>query len=1002
MSGGRIYFSARRLCPGAPRTIIRRLGTPSSLLALALLLFVFSATAQQTESSGYAGFDGQNVSVVDIAARTGVDLDRIRSLIAQRAGRPFSSAALRQSVAALQQTHLFTEVQVNVAPEQSGLHLTFILQPADYVGVLEFPGVGTRFPYTSLLQATNVPDQSPYVAGLEAQAEKGVVDFLHTRGFFDAEVKPEVRRDEAHHVVNLVFHCALGPQARIGKIQLIGVSDSQASRARGALRGLWARLKRVSLRPGQKYSEPRVAKAVPFVRDHLKVPGELAPSIRLVPPDYDVQTNRVNVTFEITAGPKVIVKVEGAKISSKNLTKLVPIYQENSADLELVNEGEANINAFFQSKGYFDSTTSSHTDKQNGQVTVVYEVHRGAKHRLKDVDFDGNHYFSDQQLDSQISIKQGFLFLTRGHYSRQLLNKSVSSLTQYYKDAGFESVSVRPRVEDFEPQVFVTFEISEGPQDRVASLELTGNKTQTLAALNRKYPLPMQPGQPYSPKLLASDRNNLLAAYLDLGYLNASVQSAAAPSQKDAHKMNVTFSVEEGPRAFISDVVVLGEHHTQLHFIRIAAGGLVNKSQPQSERNFLQAESNLYDLGVFDWASVASLRPIVDQTGEQVLVKMHESPLNSMDIGGGLEIIPRDGSIPVNTVAVPGLPPLSLGNKFRASQKSYVGPRFTFDFARHDIRGRAETAAVDLVASRLDQRLVVTYADPHLHGSSWSSLLTLSGERTTENPVYTAELADASLQLDKVLNAKHTEHLIGRYGFDRTNLYNILIPNLVLPQDRHVRLSTFDAEYVRDSRDKPLDAHRGVYQTFDLGVTSTALDASANFLRFLGQSAFYVQMRPWLVWANNFRLGFALPFSNSYVPISERFFSGGADSLRGFPINGAGPQRSLPVCSNPSDTSTCNLINVPVGGDMLFIVNSEARFPLPIYHSLGGVLFYDGGNVYSNIRLGELTGNFTHSVGAGLRYNTPVGPVRIDFGYRITNVPGIKATQYFVTLGQSF
>lgn len=87
---------------------------------------------------------------------------------------------------------------------------------------------------------------------------------------------------------------------------------------------------------------------------------------------------------------------------------------------------------------------------------------------------------------------------------------------------------------------------------------------------------------------------------------------------------------------------------------------------------------------------------------------------------------------------------------------------------------------------------------------------------------------------------------------------------------------------------------------------------------------------------------------------------------------------------------------------MLFIVNSEARFPLPIYHNLGGAVFYDGGNVYSNLRLGELTGNFTHSVGAGLRYNTPVGPVRFDLGYRITNVPGVKATQYFVTLGQSF
>jgi len=217
-----------------------------------------------------------------------------------------------------------------------------------------------------------------------------------------------------------------------------------------------------------------------------------------------------------------------------------------------------------------------------------------------------------------------------------------------------------------------------------------------------------------------------------------------------------------------------------------------------------------------------------------------------------------------------------------------------------------------------------------------------------------------------------------------------------------VRLSTFDGEYVRDTRDQPLDAHHGIYQTFDFGVTSKALGASADFVRFLGQTAFYVPVKPWLVWATNFRLGLAAPFSGSDVPLSERFFSGGADSLRGFPINGAGPQRPVPVCTNPSNPATCTLISVPVGGNMLFIVNSEARFPLPFKKGLGGAFFYDGGNVYSNISIKQLADDFTHSVGAGLRYNTPVGPVRLDFGYRITSEPGIKATQYFVTLGQSF
>jgi len=233
-------------------------------------------------------------------------------------------------------------------------------------------------------------------------------------------------------------------------------------------------------------------------------------------------------------------------------------------------------------------------------------------------------------------------------------------------------------------------------------------------------------------------------------------------------------------------------------------------------------------------------------------------------------------------------------------------------------------------------------------------------------------------------------------------LSNISIPQLVLPEDQKVRLSTVSAEYIRDTRDNALDAHRGIYQTFSFGVTPRVLGSSSDFVRFLGQTAFYFPVRPWLTWANNFRVGFAPPFGGSRVPLSERFFSGGADSLRGFPINGAGPQRPITVCANPADASTCSLISVPVGGEMLAIVNSEARFPIPLKSGLGGVFFYDGGNVYGNINSRQFVDHYSNSVGFGIRYRTPLGPIRIDIGRNLNPVPGVKATQYFVTLGQAF
>jgi outer membrane protein insertion porin family len=214
-------------------------------------------------------------------------------------------------------------------------------------------------------------------------------------------------------------------------------------------------------------------------------------------------------------------------------------------------------------------------------------------------------------------------------------------------------------------------------------------------------------------------------------------------------------------------------------------------------------------------------------------------------------------------------------------------------------------------------------------------------------------------------------------------------------------LSTVSGTWIRDTRDKPLDSSRGFYQTLDFGITPSAFGSNTNFIRFLGQNTYYKPLGP-LVWANRIEWGAAKAFAGDHVPTSERFFSGGETSLRGFPINGAGPQRTVPACAQPNDPATCTNIRVPFGGNQLFILNSEMRFPLYIMKALGGAVFYDGGNVYNNINARQLVRDYTNTVGFGVRYATPVGPVRFDIGRNLNPITGIKATQFFITLGQAF
>jgi outer membrane protein assembly factor BamA len=466
--------------------------------------------------------------------------------------------------------------------------------------------------------------------------------------------------------------------------------------------------------------------------------------------------------------------------------------------------------------------------------------------------------------------------------------------------------------------------------------------------------------------------------------------------------VDLVYRITEGPRTTIDQIVLVGNQNSRPTFIRRMTS--LKVGAPLSTGQLLTAESNLYNLNIFDWVSIQPPQPITTQTETKVLEQVHEEPRNTIDYGGGIEVIPRSGNIPVGEVALPGIPPIGLGSKFETSQQSFFGPRGTFDFTRRNFFGRAETFSATAVASRLDQNVALSFLIPHFRESAWSSSISLSGERTTENPVYSADVAIASVQFQRALNAKRTQNVIFQYNFNWTVLTHVTIPDLVPPQDQRVRLSTFSGEYSRDTRDNPLDARHGQYQLLDFGVTGTPLGSTEDFVSLLGQTAFYFPVRSWLVWANNFRLGLAIPYSGSHVPLSQEYFSGGADSLRGFPINGAGPQRPVQVCSNPEDLETCSLITVPVGGEALFIFNTEARFPIPIHllKGLGGVFFYDGGNVYAHVNLPLMVRDYTNTIGIGLRYDTPVGPVRFDVGRNLNPIPGLNATQYFVTLGQTF
>lgn len=961
--------------------------------------------AQLAPQPPQQAYEGQNVSWVSLVANPHRDLKPLFSVVTQKANAPYSQQKIDESAAALKKAGNFPEVRVNVVPDINGLRVSFLLEPAYYLGVVEFPGAEKQFSYTRLLQVVDLSDEDPYDPTRIPVAEDTLRKFLEHNGFFQAKVHAEPHLDDPHELVSVSFVVDMGKRAKISAVNIEGPDQPEANRLQHAMGSLRARLSGGLLKPGKPYTPQRITNATNAMKRTLNKQRRLASSIKENPPQFDPATNRVQVSFKVEVGPVVTIRTVGARLSvipflaGRQKKKLIPIYSEGSVDQDLVDEGQRNLVDYFQKKGFSDAKVSTEFTKHPDQILITYKIDRGKKHKVSRIYFQGNYALSSKDLVDQVTVKKSHIW-THGSLSQKLLHQSAKNIEALYRDHGYEEVKVTPRTVDHEPKIDVAFEIEEGPQTLVEDVRVEGNQHIPYEQLTAPKGFQLHAGSPFSTRNMADDRNRISANYLNRGYLNIEVKTSVQKTS-DPHRVNITYAITENQLVRVGQVYYLGEKQTRLPLI--AKTTQIPAESPMRRAQLLEAESRLYDLNIFDWASVGPRKPITHQTEEMALVKMHEAKRNEITYGFGFELSHRGGSIPTGTVALPGGGgTIGLnGKQIAPSQATYASPRGLIEFTRRNMRGLAETAAASVLLSRLDQKALATYSQPHFFKSQWQSLTSVSLERTSENPLFTASLGDASFQVERVISRKSNTRVQLRYDFNRTGLSHILVPDLVLARDRSVNLSTVSGTLIRDTRDKPLDAHHGSFATIDFRLTPTALGSSANFTKLFTQYAYYKPMRS-TVFANSIRIGLASPFGNSFVPTSQLFFSGGGTSLRSFPIDEAGPQRLVPFCNVLQGTSGCVNVTVPVGGRQLLILNSEERFPLHINKSLGGVVFYDGGNVYRAINFPSLIHGYTNTVGVGLRYATPIGPVRFDIGRNLNPVPGIKPLQYYITIGQAF
>ena len=450
-----------------------------------------------------SSYEGQNVTSIQIAGRPGLNVSQLAPLFVQHTGEPFSRQKVEQTVAAIKAAGKFSEVQIQVVPEPDGVQVLLVAEPAVYFGLFEFPGA-KRFAYSRLLQVANYPPEAPFNADDIQQDQTSLLSFFRQEGFFQAEVRPETNVDAEQGIANIFFQATLNRRAKFGEVDIAGIAPREADDLAHSLRGLAARVRGAAIRPAKNYRRTTLTNAPKYLQSKLEKQGRLAAQVKLDGAEYHAVTNRADIHFQVSEGPLVHVRIEGAHLWSWKRKSLLPIYQGVGVDPELVEEGNQALASYFQAKGYLDAKVDSHLQNQDAIETIVYQITKGKKHKVAQVMLAGNRSLPSSQLLPHLTVKKSHL-LSHGKYSQQLVHASAENLSAVYRSAGFSSVRVTPTVTNHGGDVTVRFEVDEGPQDIVKSLRIEGAQTFAEAKFAPQG-LKLAPGKPYSEKLIQDDR----------------------------------------------------------------------------------------------------------------------------------------------------------------------------------------------------------------------------------------------------------------------------------------------------------------------------------------------------------------------------------------------------------------------------------------------------------------------------------------------------------------
>jgi len=911
---------------------------------LSLLLLSPFLDASPNKSSD---LEKKTISGVYFETHVETDQKQLTALLTTKPGDLFSKSLIRESMKNLFLLGLFSDIQVKAVPRDEKIDLVYILRGNRFIKKIKLEGrIGV-----SRRKLNRVLDRYRFARhseALEGEIEDQIGAALRKKGYYLNSIESRIESGGEDQFMTLIFQMDHGPRALISDLKITGHPDFFETRIRSKCQ---------SILSGSPYSEKHFEKAQRSLLALFQDMNFLLAHVSGKNVIFKEQDNTVELEIEIQTGPRIIFSCSGSDRERKRLLRKIPLKGAGSFSPILLQEGEENIKQYFVQKGYRDVEVrlDAMEEPESNILLINLEIDRNMPARIDTIKLQGNRFISDGDIRKRMDTKENrkILWFMPEKFIESALEEDIKAIKALYLVNGYPEAQIEKNIINLtDGKVTIELTIDEGAVTMVEEVHFEGNQTLDDASLLKL--ISLKPGERFTEWEFEKNRSVLQGTYVNEGFRQARVRASRrimpVEDEPDRKKAFLTFYIEEGPRTDIHRVITRGNFQTKRKVVEREL--TLNPGDPLSQAKILESQQNLYERRIFKRVRIFSANPGNIHHRENLVVEVEEGKPLFLNFGVG----------------------------FDTEEKL----RGLFSVTHNNLFGNNWVGSLGLKGSAREARGTFSFQYPYLFERKVDSLFSAFAENTIRQGFKSRRIGSL-FQLVKEIGQIR---MVGSYNYEDIFNYNMEIDESDLNRfDRTVRISSFIYYLVRDSRDNPVDSTRGILNSFDVQYAAGFLGpgSGADFFKFFTQHIYYKSLTEGTVLATALRVGLARGLGGeTSLPISERFFAGGGTTIRSLPLDLAGP---LDDERNP------------LGGNAMLLGNVELR--QSILSWLGGVAFFDIGNVFSEVNTMRL-GDIRYCSGVGLRLKTPVGPVRLDVGFNLDKRKGEGDYEIFLSLGQTF